>query len=104
MTMARASTWLVGLAMASAGCGAGKSPPPKDVDEDLPIPLAQGPAPTPPMGWNSWNTFKNNVSEKLIQQISDAMVDKGLYDAGYRYVNIDDTWSTKDATGARAAD
>src|SRR4051812_27841271 len=92
--VALVSTLLGCAAMGAAGCG-GSSPPP-DVDDDLPLPPAPGLAPTPPMGWNSWNTFKNNISEKLIQQIADAMVDKGLADAGYQYVNIDDTWSTKD--------
>ncbi len=47
----------------------------------------------PPMGWNSWNTFGRNISENLIMEIADAMVDKGLRDAGYEYVVIDDCWS-----------
>ena len=32
----------------------------------------------PPMGWNSWNTFTNDIDEKLIMQTADAMVEKGL--------------------------
>lgn len=47
---------------------------------------------TPPMGWNSWNDFGCNVSEKLIKETADAMVASGMKDAGYVYVNIDDCW------------
>ena len=45
---------------------------------------------TPPMGWNSWNKFACDVSEKLIRETADAMVSSGLQAAGYQYVNIDD--------------
>lgn len=47
---------------------------------------------TPPMGWNSWNKFACNVDEHLIKEIADAMVAKGMKDAGYTYINIDDCW------------
>ena len=40
-------------------------------------------AKTPPMGWNSWNKFGCNVSEKLIMEKADAMVSSGMKDAGY---------------------
>jgi alpha-galactosidase len=46
----------------------------------------------PPMGWNSWNKFSCEVSERLIKETADAMVSSGMKDAGYRYVNIDDCW------------
>jgi len=49
-------------------------------------------APTPPMGWNSWNKFACDVSEKLIRETADAMVTSGMKAAGYEYVNIDDCW------------
>lgn len=49
-------------------------------------------APTPPMGWNSWNKFGCNVSEKLIREMADAMVQNGMLDAGYEYIVIDDCW------------
>jgi alpha-galactosidase len=52
-------------------------------------------APTPPMGWNSWNKFGCNVSEKLIREIADAMVNSGMKTAGYQYVNIDDCWQVR---------
>lgn len=45
---------------------------------------------TPMMGWSSWNTFRININEDLIRQTADAMVSKGLKDAGYTFVNIDD--------------
>jgi alpha-galactosidase len=47
---------------------------------------------TPPMGWNTWNKFGSNVREELIRQTADAMVSSGMKDAGYEYINIDDTW------------
>lgn len=49
-------------------------------------------AKTPPMGWNSWNKFGCNVSEKLIMQMADAMVSSGMQGAGYEYIVIDDCW------------
>ena len=48
---------------------------------------------TPPMGWNSWNTFEYNINDKLIRETADAMVSTGLRDAGYEYLVIDDCWS-----------
>lgn len=48
---------------------------------------------TPPMGWNSWNTFGGDVSEGLVQQIADALVKTHMRDLGYQYVNIDDGWA-----------
>ena len=50
---------------------------------------------TPPMGWNSWNTFTWQINEELIKQAADAFVETGLKDAGYEYVVIDDCWSEK---------
>ncbi|MBQ4602475.1 MAG: glycoside hydrolase family 27 protein, partial [Clostridia bacterium] len=47
----------------------------------------------PPMGWNSWNTFGENINENMIKEMADAMVDGGYLDAGYEYLVIDDCWS-----------
>jgi alpha-galactosidase len=47
---------------------------------------------TPPMGWNSWNTFAENISDSLVRQIADSMVSTGMRDIGYQYINIDDYW------------
>src|SRR5438874_1656440 len=47
---------------------------------------------TPPMGWNSWNFFAGKVTDKDIRDTADLLVSTGMRDAGYVYVNIDDTW------------
>lgn len=49
---------------------------------------------TPPMGWNSWNTFTWEINDKLIREAADAMAAE-LKDAGYEYIVIDDCWSEK---------
>lgn len=49
---------------------------------------------TPPMGWNSWNTFQTNISEKLVMETADSMVSSGMRDAGYTYIVLDDGWMT----------
>lgn len=50
----------------------------------------------PPMGWNSWNTFEENISDQLIRETADIMVSTGLRDAGYDYLVIDDCWSLRE--------
>ena len=52
-------------------------------------------ADTPQMGWSTWNKFQGNISEEIIKGIADAMVESGLRDAGYTYINIDDCWHGK---------
>ncbi len=58
-------------------------------------------AKTPPMGFNTWNNFGcNNISQTVIQGITDAMATNGMKDAGYTYVNVDDCWEgPRDANG-----
>jgi alpha-galactosidase len=57
-------------------------------------------AQTPPMGWNSWNYFFEKVTDKDIRDSADQIVATGMKDAGYIYVNIDDSWeSERDANG-----
>jgi alpha-galactosidase len=57
-------------------------------------------AQTPPMGWNSWNYFAEKVTDKDIRDSADLIVSSGMKDAGYIYVNIDDTWEgERDASG-----
>jgi alpha-galactosidase len=57
-------------------------------------------AATPPMGWNSWNFFHRNVTDKDVRAAADEIVATGMKDAGYVYVNIDDTWEgERDANG-----
>jgi alpha-galactosidase len=70
----------------------------------LPTLAATAPAPklaaTPPMGWNSWNHFAARIDDATVRAQADAMASSGLRDAGYRYINIDDTWEGKrDAEG-----
>ncbi len=80
-----------GSSVASGGAATGGSPPTSG---------AGGLAATPPMGWNSWNTFGCNVTESLIKGIADTFVSSGMKDAGYQYVNIDDCWMNgRDASG-----
>ncbi len=47
---------------------------------------------TPPMGWNSWNCWGNSVSQEKVLSSARAMVDKGLINYGWSYINIDDGW------------
>jgi alpha-galactosidase len=54
---------------------------------------------TPPMGFNTWNTFGCNVGQDTLQALADAIAGNGMKDAGYAYVNVDDCWE-----GARDAD
>ena len=49
----------------------------------------------PPMGWNTWNTFGEYISDELIRQSADKMVELGLAQAGYQYIVIDDCWSKR---------
>ena len=56
------------------------------------VALDNGVARTPPMGWNTWNTFGCDISETLIRQTADAIVANGMRDLGYRYVVVDDCW------------
>ncbi|MGB7763311.1 MAG: glycoside hydrolase family 27 protein, partial [Bryobacteraceae bacterium] len=59
-----------------------------------------GLAATSPMGWNSWNHFEGKVSDAVVREIADTMASNGMRDAGYVYINIDDTWEGKrDAAG-----
>ncbi|MFB4304735.1 lectin [Actinomadura sp. GTD37] len=74
--------------------------------------VALGPAPqaqaldngvgrTPPLGWNTWNTFGCNIDETLIHQAADALVNSGMRDLGYEYVVVDDCWfdPNRDSSG-----
>ncbi len=50
---------------------------------------------TPPMGWNSWNTFGRDINEQLILDMARKISETGLQSAGYNYIVIDDCWSLK---------
>ena len=59
-----------------------------------------GLAKTPPMGWNSWNRFATKIDDQTVRAMADAMVASGMREAGYIYVNIDDSWQGgRDAQG-----
>ena len=47
---------------------------------------------TPPMGWNSWNCWGLSVSADKVKSSAQALIDKGLIDHGWTYINIDDGW------------
>ena len=47
---------------------------------------------TPPMGWNSWNCWGLSVTQDKVISSSKALIEKGLADYGYCYMNIDDGW------------
>jgi alpha-galactosidase len=57
--------------------------------------LPDGLALTPPMGFNNWNSThcRAEFNESMIKGIADLFVSRGLKDAGYQYVNIDDCWA-----------
>jgi alpha-galactosidase len=80
-------------------------PPPEATPHHKPLPpfkpiQPNGLALTPPMGWNSWNKFAGRIDDKAVREIADAIVSSGMRDAGYVYVNIDDTWEgERDANG-----
>ena len=79
-----------GLAVAAA--------PPSASPDPMPEVPSNGLASLPPMGWNSWNHFAGRITARDVRAMADAMVSSGMRDAGYVYVNIDDTWE-----GARNA-
>ena len=59
-----------------------------------------GLARTPPMGWNSWNKFRNTIDDATVRGMADAMVSSGMSKVGYTYVVVDEGWSSsRDAKG-----
>ncbi|MGD0731478.1 MAG: glycoside hydrolase family 27 protein [Terracidiphilus sp.] len=85
-----ASLSLAALAL-SAFTAASQTPPAKHTARKAPA-ASSNVALTPPMGWNSWNFFAAKVNDKDIRAAADQLVSTGMKDAGYVYVNIDDTW------------
>lgn len=62
-------------------------------------------AKAPIMGWSSWNNFRINIDEQMIREQADAMISSGMYDAGYRYINVDDGYfGGRDANGVLFCD
>jgi alpha-galactosidase len=60
---------------------------------------------TPPMGWNSWNSGIP-VNEESVKETIDALVNSGMRNVGYRYVNLDAGWAapTRNPHGQLQAD
>jgi alpha-galactosidase len=63
-------------------------------------------APTPPMGFNTWNTFQTKISEDMLDVMVDSFISSGMKDAGYEYFVLDDGWMTmdRDKNGSLVAD
>jgi alpha-galactosidase len=61
---------------------------------------------TPPMGWNTWNTFAGNIKEDLVKETAEVMLANGMQKVGYRTIVLDDAWMAKerDGQGNLAAD
>ena len=53
---------------------------------------------TPPMGWNHWYAHYWRITDSLVREAADIMIAKGMADAGYQYVNIDDCWMNSAAS------
>ena len=65
-----------------------------------PVPAAKrrGLAPTPPMGWNSWNSFATTINEAQALETARIQRDR-LLPAGYSVFTIDIQWYEPGATG-----
>lgn len=86
-----------GISGGDSGAGTGGSAQGKcDTSWDTTADKMDGLALTPPMGWNSWNAFHENINEQQIREVADVMVSSGLRDAGYVYLNLDDKWMDDD--------
>jgi alpha-galactosidase len=98
MTPTRLRTRLLHLLAAAAAAAAVLVTAPAHQPADA---APGSPAVTPPLGWNSWNTFGCDINEALIRQAADAMVSSGMRAAGYQYVVVDDCWfdPARDAQG-----
>ena len=59
---------------------------------DLKIVIGDRLALTPPMGWSSWNCWGNTVSQEKVEACAQAMLDNGLDQYGWTYINVDDGW------------
>ncbi|MFD7496765.1 NPCBM/NEW2 domain-containing protein [Streptomyces sp. NPDC059832] len=103
---------VIGALMAGLLCAAGATVP---AAADSPTPAravapqsGNGLALTPPMGFNNWNSThcRAEFDESMVKGIADIFVEKGLKDAGYQYVNLDDCWAKpqRNADGKLEAD
>lgn len=58
-------------------------------------------APTPPMGWNSWDSYGLTINEAQFRANVDAMA-KRLKTAGYQYAVVDEGWYLLNPQKAKA--
>src|SRR4051794_36581104 len=103
---------LAGALVTGLLCAAGLAAPaaaaePTAREQPAPAP-DDGLALTPPMGFNNWNSTncRAEFNESMVKGIADLFVEKGLKDAGYQYVNLDDCWALpdRDANGKLVPD
>lgn len=64
-------------------------------EKDFSIHVGHQIALTPPMGWNSWNCWGTSVSQEKVMASAKALIDRGLADYGYNYINVDDAWEAE---------
>lgn len=107
---------VIGALTAGLLCAAGIAfPASADSPEPAPAqasaagaPAGSGLALTPPMGFNNWNSThcRAEFNESMVKGIADIFVEKGLKDAGYQFVNLDDCWAKpqRNADGKLEAD
>ena len=67
-------------------------------DSGMAVALDNGLALVPPMGWNAWNAFGQGINQSLVMQAANQVMELGLDQLGYRYINIDDCWSAPNRT------
>ncbi|MER5748138.1 NPCBM/NEW2 domain-containing protein [Streptomyces sp. NPDC002225] len=110
---ARAARRAAGALAAGLLCAAGTAVPAGAADSPAPhravVPQSEnGLALTPPMGFNNWNSThcRAEFDESMVKGIADIFVEKGLKDAGYQYINLDDCWAVpqRNAEGKLEAD
>jgi alpha-galactosidase len=98
-TRRRPETELIQMVAHRAPAGEGALPARLPLPELHKVP-DNGLGKTPPMGWNSWNKFAGRVDDAAVRGMADAMAGNGMKEAGYQYINIDDTWQgVRDARG-----
>lgn len=50
---------------------------------------------TPLLGFTTWNAFAHDVTQEDMQRTAQQLIDTGLADYGYAYVNLDSGWQEK---------
>ncbi len=63
-----------------------------ETEKSLKIVVGETIALTPPIGWNGWNSWARDIDREKVITSAKAMVNKGLINHGWTYINIDDCW------------